>query len=99
MRLLFLTILIVCTVAAQTVTGPTIAVVDENGVAVPSARVSLEATGQPSAHCETNFTGRCSLPGVVVGPYTLRVQKEGFYALEQAAVQVSPGGIVEVALT
>ena len=99
MRVLFLIVAVLSTAAAQTVTGPTIAVVDENGVAVQSARVSLESSAQPVAHCETNFTGRCSLPGLAAGPYTLRVQKEGFYALEQPAVQVSPGAAVEVALT
>src|SRR5579864_849031 len=99
MRALLLTVAIVCTVAAQTANGPTIVVVDENGVAVPSARVSLESAGQPIAHCETSFSGRCSLPNVVAGLYTLRVQKEGFYALEQAAVQVSPRATVDVALT
>src|SRR5215468_370033 len=99
MRVLFLTLAIVCAAAAQTATGPTIAVVDENGVAVQSASVSLEIAGKPLAHCETNFTGRCSLPGIAAGSYTLRVQKEGFYALEQSTVQVSPGATVEVALT
>src|SRR5215472_10076343 len=99
MRVLFLSIAILGAAAAQTATGPTIAVVDENGVAVPSARVSLESAGQPAAHCETNFSGRCSLAGLLAGPYTLRVQKEGFYALEQPAVQASPGATVEVALT
>src|SRR5579862_8391365 len=99
MRVLFLTLAIVCTAAAQTATGPTIAVVDENGVAVQSAQVSLEVTGQAPSHCETNHTGRCSLPGLVAGHYTLRVQKEGFYALEQTAMPVSAGATVEVALT
>src|SRR5215831_9090355 len=99
MRALFLIVAILATAAAQTAIGPMIAVVDENGVAVPSARVSIENGGQLVAHCETRFTGRCSLPGLVAGPYTLRVQKEGFYAFEQAGVQVSPGATVEVALT
>src|SRR5215472_10865850 len=99
MRVLFLTVVIACTATAQTATGPTIAVVDENGVAVPSARVSLQNPEQPAVHCETNFTGRCSLPGVIAGLYTLRIQKEGFYALEQPAVEASPGATVEVALT
>src|SRR5215471_13431182 len=99
MRVLFLTVAMTCTIAAQTATGPTIAVVDENGVAVPSARVTIETTGQTPAHCETNHTGRCSLPGLGAGLYTLRIQKEGFYALEQTAVETSPGTTVEVALT
>lgn len=99
MRALLLIVAIVCTAAAQTAPGPTIAVVDDNGVAVPSARVSLEAPQQPTAHCETNHTGRCSLPGVVAGQYQLHVEKEGFYVLEEPAVQITPGATVEVAIS
>lgn len=99
MRALLLTVAIVCAAGAQSVPGPAIAVVDENGVAVPSARVSLEAPPAPAAHCETDYTGRCSLPGVAAGLYLLRVQKEGFYALEQPAVQIAPGATVEVAIS
>jgi hypothetical protein len=41
MRALFLTVALACTAAAQVGSAPLITVVDENGVAVPSAWISL----------------------------------------------------------
>ncbi|MGC2477138.1 MAG: TonB-dependent receptor [Candidatus Sulfotelmatobacter sp.] len=99
MRALLLSVAIVCTAAAQTAPGPIIAVVDENGVAVPRARVSLQAPTVAAAHCETGDTGRCSIPGISAGLYTLQVEKEGFYAFESAAVQITPGSTVEVGIS
>ena len=99
MRALLLILAIVCTASAQIVPVPTVAVVDENGVAVPSARVSLQAGSQPPSHCQTDYTGRCSLPGIAAGTYALHVEKEGFYALDQASVQITPGATVEVAIS
>jgi len=98
MRASLLTLVLVCTGSAQIVPIATIAVVDENGVAVPSARVSLQASSQPAARCLTDHNGRCS-PDVPAGTYLLRVEKEGFYALEQADVQVSPGAILDVSIS
>jgi len=99
MRALLLTLVVVCTAAAQIVPVPTIAVVDENGIAVPSARVALQSGSQPPFRCQTDYTGRCSPSGLTAGTYTLHVEKEGFYAVDEASVQITPGAAVEVALT
>jgi len=99
MRALLLTLAIACTAAAQTAAGPTVAVVDENGVAVASARVSVQAPPAAAVRRETDYTGRCAFPGVAAGLYTVRVEKEGFYAFESAAVQVTPGSTVEIGIT
>src|SRR6476659_9919902 len=99
MRALLLTFVIVCSAAAQSAPGPTIAVVDQNGVAVVSARVSLQAPPATAVRCETDHTGRCSFPGTPAGPYVVRVEKEGFYAFEGSAVQLTPGGTVEVGIS
>ncbi len=100
MRALFLTVAIVCcTAAAQTAPAPTIAVVDENNVAVPSARISLQTGSEPPARCQTDYTGRCSFPGLPPDTYKLHVEKEGFYALDQASVRVNPGAPLEVAIS
>ena len=98
MRALLLILVIVCIAAAQIVPVATVAVVDENSVAVPSARVSLHAGSQPPALCRTDYTGRCSFPNLAAGSYSLHVEKEGFYALDQSSVQIAPGAIIEVAL-
>jgi len=98
MRALLLTLAVVGTAAAQTAPAPTIAVVDENGVAVSSARVSLQAVPAPALRCQTDYTGRCSLPETTAGTYLLHVEKEGFYALDQPDVQLSPTFTLEVTI-
>ena len=98
MRALLLTLALVGNAAAQTIAATTIAVVDENGVAVPSARVSLQLNSEPALHCRTDHTGRCSLNAAPAETYSLRVEKEGFYALEQSDVQVSPSITLEVSI-
>jgi len=99
MRALFLTLALVWTAAAQSIPAPTIAVTDENGVAVPSARVFLQLPSLPAVRCETNFSGRCSFPGLAPGQYQLRVEKEGFYATVQPVVQIAPNSTIEVAMS
>src|SRR5690348_5348011 len=76
-----------------------ISVVDENGVAVPSARVVLEpAKGGSPVRCETDFTGHCNFRTVLPGEYRLRVEKQGFYALSDYAVDTSKTPGVDVRL-
>ena len=75
-----------------------IAVSDENGVAVPSARVFIFPPNAPPARCETDFAGRCQLSVAPAASYHLRVEKEGFYAVEQPSVQVGPGSGIDVVL-
>lgn len=71
---------------------------DENGVAVASARVLLQAPNLPELRCESDFFGRCSVALARSSTYRLHVEKEGFYAAEQNAVQASPGASLEVVL-
>jgi len=97
MRALLLTLALLGTAAAQST--PIIAVTDENGVAVSSARVTLQSSTQPAAHCQTDFTGRCPFPALPVGQYQLRVEKEGFYALVEPNIQLTPGSTIEVSIS
>lgn len=97
MRALVIALALLATAAAQSV--PTVAVTDENGVAVPSARVTLESANQPVAFCYTDFAGHCLFTSLAAGQYQLRVEKEGFYAAVQSNVQISPGSTVEVTLS
>jgi len=98
MRALLLPLALVCMAAAQSAPTPTVAVTDENGVAVSSARVVLELPPLPAIRCETDFTGRCQFPSLLVGQYLLRVEKEGFYAFLEP-VKITPGSAVEVAIS
>ena len=99
MRALLLTLVFVCTAAAQVAPVPTILIIDENGVAVPSARVTLEAPPVTAARCQTDHSGRCQFPSLTAGDYHLRVEKEGFYAFDQTEVQIDPDAILEVAIS
>ncbi len=99
MRALLLTLTLVATAVGQSATAPTIAVTDENGVAVSSARVFLESPPLPEVRCQTDFTGRCQFPSLSAGQYQLRVEKEGFYAAVQSNVQITLGATIEVTLT
>lgn len=73
----------------------TIAVLDENGVAVPEARVRLLGANA-SMQCETDLTGHCKLASPSRGSWHLRVEKEGFYAANLDSVQTA--GTLEVDL-
>ena len=97
MRALLLT-LVVCTAAAQ-IAPPTIVVVDENGVTVSSARISLEHPPEAAVRCQTDYRGRCQFPNLAPGQYQLRVEKEGFYALQQPAVEMTLTSNIEVAIS
>jgi len=77
----------------------TVTVTDENGVAVASARVQL----QPPApaiplRCGTDFAGRCEFTDIPSGACELRVEKIGFYAVVQSAVQVGVNSNIDVTL-
>jgi hypothetical protein len=66
---------------AQTPRGLSVVVLDENGVAVPGARITLQPPSPTQAlRCETDVSGRCELSHVPAGPGQIRVEKEGYYA-------------------
>ncbi|HMD99748.1 MAG TPA: TonB-dependent receptor [Terriglobia bacterium] len=78
-----------------------ITVVDENGVAVPSARITLtakEAQTQP-AKGETDYAGGYEFTGLDPGVYELRVEKEGFYAVTQNELRVGETQATDVTLS
>src|SRR5437870_8541089 len=58
-----------------------VAIVDENGVAVASARISLTRAGVAVWKCETDHAGKCEVAGLEIGGYQLNAEKEGFYAV------------------
>jgi Carboxypeptidase regulatory-like domain len=99
MRAIFLTLALIGTAAAQSTPAPAIAVTDENGVAVSSARVFIQSPPLPAVRCQTDFTGRCQFPGLPAGQYQLRVEKEGFYALVQPSVEIAPSSTIEVSIS
>jgi hypothetical protein len=55
-------------------------VVDENNIAVPDAEVVIQEPGRPPVRLTTDYNGRASWNPQGAQPYTLQVQKPGFYA-------------------
>ncbi|HEX3662314.1 MAG TPA: hypothetical protein VHU89_12830 [Acidobacteriaceae bacterium] len=57
----------------------TLTVVDQNGVLVPSAQVTILEPGLPAFRTITNYDGHCGWDLRQSAPYSLRVEKQGFY--------------------
>jgi hypothetical protein len=74
-----------------------ITVVDENGVAVPGARVTLSAQ-EGLRKVETDFSGRWLWTDLAPGTYQVRVEKEGFYAFISDEVRAGEIGTLEITL-
>jgi len=84
-----------------------VTVVDENGVAVPAARVTLTlastdraepAASKSAFQGETDYAGRYQFTGVASESYRLRVDKEGFYEFVGYAVEAGKTVSIEVHL-
>jgi hypothetical protein len=72
---------------------------DENGVAVPSATVTLFPPNRaPSLSQITDYNGRTQFQRLQPVNYVLAVSKEGFYQLTENSVDVHPGSTMEVTL-
>jgi Carboxypeptidase regulatory-like domain len=72
---------------------------DENGLPVSLAQVYLmNASSQPIAKGETNYSGRYVFRDLTTGNYQLLVQKEGFYAVRSSNVAVGTHAGTEVIL-
>ncbi|HYG99420.1 MAG TPA: hypothetical protein VD837_09840 [Terriglobales bacterium] len=75
----------------------TVTVLDENGVAVPSAHIFLGTT-PPVLHCETNHAGRCTFRLAGTGVYAMRIEKAGFYQLNVPEVHTGQTDFIEVTI-
>ena len=78
-------------------TPVTVTVVDENGMAVAGAQVTIEESGLEPAHLWTDYAGNCTYALRQQSPYRLHVEKPGFYAADES--EISPNeSSVKVAL-
>jgi hypothetical protein len=82
--------------SGRTINDLSIIVSDENGVAVPDARMTLHGPGG-MLRCDTDRAGRCRFSTLIGTPWQLRVEKESFYVFALPAVQTS--GTLEITLT
>jgi hypothetical protein len=58
-------------------------VVDENGLVVAEAQVTVQAAGQPAIHLVTDYAGHCSWVPGQSGEFRVHVSKPGFYQTQQ----------------
>jgi Carboxypeptidase regulatory-like domain len=57
----------------------TLTVVDENGLGVSGAQIALLEPGQAEVRISSDFAGRCTFVLQKPAPYSLRIQRPGFY--------------------
>jgi hypothetical protein len=78
--------------------GLHVSVVDENGTAVPSARITLTPPQGVALQGETDYAGRKEFSGLLPGAYSLHVEREGFFAVTQGGILVGEVASAEVTL-
>ena len=66
-------------------------VVDENGVPLPAARISLESTAGQVFLTQTDGAGRFTIKNLPTGEYKMEVRKEGFFVLSSHAAALQAG--------
>src|SRR5207248_10545025 len=67
-----------------------ISVNDENGVAVPSARVQLRSPANTSPMwCAADFSGRCTIEYLTSSSCPITVDKPGFYAARNLPINTA----------
>src|SRR5215470_1601199 len=77
----------------------TLEVVDENGVAVADARVSLNsANGSGPFQCRTSPAGMCTLVVLNDATYSVWIEKESFYVTEAGDLHLSPSVVAQFTL-
>ena len=65
-----------------------VAVVDENSAAVPSARITMTPSQGKPLQGESDYAGRKEFLKIPPGTYTLHVEKEGFFAVNETEIHV-----------
>src|SRR5437879_914858 len=94
-----LALFVVLAHGTQTSRPLSVAVLDENGVAVRGAHVTLQPSSPTQAlRCETEISGRCQLPQIPSGPCQIHVENEGYYAAHSSD-DPSASSDITIALT
>jgi outer membrane receptor protein involved in Fe transport len=76
-----------------------ITVLDENGVPVPAAQLTLvRADTQTVVRGETDTKGRLELSELTAGMYRLKIEKQGFYASDSQIINVSETNRFEITI-
>ncbi len=84
--------------AAAPLPGIVVTVNDENGIAVSSALVFLQAPAGAVLRCVTDFAGHCRFSNLAAPSYQLRVEKENYYSVTLPTIQTAGAASLEVTL-
>jgi hypothetical protein len=66
-------------------------IVDENGVPIPAAKITLQSGSSQSFRAETDGAGRFVLRNIPAGDYKVEARKEGFFVLANESLNLRPG--------
>jgi hypothetical protein len=66
-------------------------IVDENGVPIPAAKITLQSGSGPSFRAETDGAGRFVVRNIPSGDYKVEARKEGFFVLANESLILRPG--------
>ena len=61
----------------------TLTVVDEDGLPVPGAQITVSEPGRAAVRFETDYAGRCSFTLSSASTYQVQIQKPGFYQVSE----------------
>jgi TonB dependent receptor len=75
--------------AQQPTAAVTVTVVDENGVAVADAEVTIAEPGMEPVRLRTNFDGKCGIGLRQRMAYAIQVEKPGFYRADETGIDAS----------
>jgi hypothetical protein len=66
-------------------------IVDENGVPIPAAKITLQSGSGHSIRVESDGAGRFLLRDIPAGDYIVEARKEGFFVLANEPLNLRPG--------
>src|SRR5437868_13718151 len=96
-----LTLLLFLTFSALAQTGLTllITVIDEDGVAVPAARVLISCSALPGLRGASNLTGRWLFLTFATCTYRIQVEKQDYYSITLSSMQFPATANLEMTLS
>src|SRR6266481_965136 len=89
--LFFLSVCCGATICAADLADCSGVVVDENGVPIPAAKITLRNSGGQTFRAETNGAGRFFVVNLPVGDYQVEARREGFFVLSGKTVTLRSG--------
>lgn len=79
--------------ATEVRSGVTLTAVDENGVAIPNAQITIEQPGKPPIQLRTDYAGRITFRLQEDAPYSIHAAKPNFYQAQEADVDPASSSV------